>query len=107
MARAAQRLWRASSPLGWTSELGLAGAGPVAILAGFSLAAALELIQPEQSWAEDAALFSFCLAVAVFGRARLAGIGWRWLRCGRCAGRRGRDRVPAALGPAEISVPGR
>ena len=43
MARAAQRLWRASSPLGWTSELGLAGAGPVAILAGFSLAAALEL----------------------------------------------------------------
>ena len=66
MARAAQRLWRASNPLGWTSELGLAGAGPVAILAGFSLAAALELIQPEQSWAEDAALFLFCLAVAVF-----------------------------------------
>jgi hypothetical protein len=39
----AQRLWRASSPLGWISELGLVGAGPVAILAGFALAAAVEL----------------------------------------------------------------
>src|SRR6266487_687778 len=66
MARAAQRLWRASNPLGWTSELGLAGAGPVTILAGFSLAAAVMLIGPDQSWAEDAALFLFCAAVAIF-----------------------------------------
>ena len=66
MTRATQRLWRASNPLGWTSELGLAGSGPVAILAGFSLAAAVALIQPDRSWAENAALVLFCVAVAVF-----------------------------------------
>jgi hypothetical protein len=66
MPRATQRLWRASSPLGWTSELGLAGAGPVAILAGFSLAAVIALIQPDRSWAQDAALVLFSCAVAVF-----------------------------------------
>jgi hypothetical protein len=65
MARSTQRLWRASTPLGWISELGLAGAGPVAILAGFSLAAAITLIQPDRSWAQDAALVLFCVAVAV------------------------------------------
>jgi hypothetical protein len=65
MARSTQRLWRASTPLGWISELGLAGTGPVAILAGFSLAAAIALIQPDRSWAQDAALVLFCIAVSV------------------------------------------
>jgi O-antigen ligase len=66
MARSTQRLWRAGSPLGWTSELGLVGTGPVAVLAGFTLAAAVGLIQPDRSWAQDAALILFCIAVAVF-----------------------------------------
>jgi hypothetical protein len=65
MPRTAQRLWRSSSPLGWTSELGLAGAGPVAILAGFSLAAAVGLINDNRSWAEDTALIFFALAVTL------------------------------------------
>jgi hypothetical protein len=65
MARVTQRLWRASSPLGWTSELGLVGAGPVAILAGFSLAAAVSLTSATKNWAHEAALVLFAVAVTV------------------------------------------